>query len=97
MKTAKLSLFDIILFLYLAIAPVAWFISSPIGVYKRILLVLLLIFSISKIKIRVNKDFLLIFIAYSCLFISVWINGLEGDIVNFSSGYIENIIFFVIG
>ena len=97
MKTAKLSFFEITLFLYLAIAPIAWFASSPIGIYKRILLVLLLIFSITKIKVILNKDFLLVLIAYSCLFTSVWINGLDNDLFNFSSGYIENILFFIIG
>ena len=93
----KLSFFEITLFLYLAIAPIAWFASSPIGIYKRILLVLLLIFSITKIKVILNKDFLLVLIAYSCLFTSVWINGLDNDLFNFSSGYIENILFFIIG
>lgn len=92
-----MSFFEVLLFLYLAVGPVAWFATSTIGVYKRILLVLIIVFSIPRIKICFNKDFRLVLIAYICLFISVWINGLEGDIFNFSSGYIENIFFFIIG
>ena len=97
MKSAKLSLFEIILFLYLALCPIAWFASATIGIYKKILLVLLFACSVPKLKIRYTKDIGLVLTAYSCLFLSVWINGLDGDIINFSSGYIENIFFFIIG
>lgn len=97
MKRNKYKLFEVLLIIYLSLGPVAWFGYSTIGFYKRTILILLILTSITSIKIKYCKDLGVVLLAYLFLIFSLWINGTDSSPFLLISGLVENVLFFLIG